>query len=543
MPDKITATRVLCQGGLNRNENSFLLSAVSPGSGSSLLNYETNQAGGYRRISGYSKLHATFAEVTSITDPAEGKVLGIWVFYNNATSAYEYIAARKQTSGNTYKFYLYNASTGWSAFSPGFTQTYSTAIYRVRGLSFNFGIGNHMVFVDGVNKAVIYDGTSWYQLSSANAGGTGSPGGNQVINSPVVVSVFKQSIFLAKGAIISYSAPTDPFTWTVAAGGGQQIFEEEVVNIKPFRERLFVWGSGKIGEIEGYIDNAGDAGFLFNPVTSSLGCISRDSIIEVGGNLLFMAPDGIHPIAGTLRNDDIELTLLSEAIQTVINNVVDTYNMDEIVALNIQSKTQFRLFISDASDEISDSYGIIGCLRLNGGDGPIWEFFELMGIRANCAWSGVVSGQEVILHGDYNGLVYVQESTNSFDGSNIVAVYTTPYLDFGDTEIRKTFRKWNTFIKPEGSATLDMAVRYDWGSQYVLNPRDYTDIVLSDAPKYGNDFQYNDGSVYGGDSVLRFTQNIEGSGYSIQISYVSDGVYSPYTIQGFVPEFSIKGRN
>lgn len=544
MPDRIQAAKVLCQGGLNKNDNSFLLSAVSPGSGASLINYETNQSGGYRRINGYSKLSASFAEVTSAGDPAEGKVLGIWVFYNNTSEEYEYIAARKLTSGNTYKFYLYNASTGWSAFSTGMTHVYSTDIYRVRGLSFNFGIGNHMVFVDGVNKAVIYNGTNWYALDSTNTGGTGDPGGDQVVDDPIVVAVFKQSLFLARGAIISYSAPTDPFTWTAAAGGGQQIFEEEVVNIKPFRDRLFVWGSGKIGEIEGFVDSSGNnSGFLFNAVTGNLGCISRDSLIEVGGNLLFMAPDGIHPIAGTQRNDDIELSLLSENIQSIMDNIIDSYQMDEIVAINIQSKTQFRLFVSDASDAVSESYGILGCLRVNGTDGPIWEFFELMGIRANCVWSGIVAGQEVILHGDYNGLVYVQESTNSFDGGNIMAVYTTPYLDFGDTEIRKTFRKWNTFIKPEGSATLDMAVRYDWGSSYVLNPRDYTDIIIANAPKYGNDFEYDDGSVYGGARINRFTQNVEGSGYSIQISYVSDGVFSPYTIQGFVPEFTTKGRN
>ncbi len=186
MPDRIQAAKVLCQGGLNKNDNSFLLSAVSPGSGASLINYETNQSGGYRRINGYSKLSASFAEVTSAGDPAEGKVLGIWVFYNNTSEEYEYIAARKLTSGNTYKFYLYNASTGWSAFSTGMTHTYSTDIYRVRGLSFNFGIGNHMVFVDGVNKAVIYNGTNWYALDSTNTGGTGDPGGDQVVDDPIV---------------------------------------------------------------------------------------------------------------------------------------------------------------------------------------------------------------------------------------------------------------------------------------------------------------------------------------------------------------------
>jgi hypothetical protein len=155
MPDRIQATKILCEGGLNRNENSFLLSSVSPGSAYSLINYETNQSGGYRRINGFAEYNSTYPEVTaSAGDTAEGKVLGIWVFYSSASSDYEVIAARKLASGNTYKFYKLGVS-GWTAFATGFTHVYDTTIYRIRAEQFNFGDGNKIIFVDGVNKAVI----------------------------------------------------------------------------------------------------------------------------------------------------------------------------------------------------------------------------------------------------------------------------------------------------------------------------------------------------------------------------------------------------
>lgn len=93
-----------------------------------------------------------------------------------------------------------------------------------------------------------------------------------------------------------------------------------------------------------------------------------------------------------------------------------------------------------------------------------------MGIHANCAFSGFIDGREYVLHGDYDGYVFRQEVGNTFNKTNITAIYTTPYLDFGDTEIRKLLRTLNTFIRAEGSVSFNIAVRFDWGDKYVLNP-------------------------------------------------------------------------
>jgi len=60
-----------------------------------------------------------------------------------------------------------------------------------------------------------------------------------------------------------------------------------------------------------------------------------------------------------------------------------------------------------------------------------------MGIHSNTSWSGYdEDGVERIFHGNYAGIVYEQEVGNSFATAEITAIYTTPYLDFGDTEIR-----------------------------------------------------------------------------------------------------------
>lgn len=540
MPDRIQSQRVICQGGLNKSENSLLLSEQFPGAAVRLVNYETALSGGYRRIDGFEYLDANFPGPTG-----EGAVLCVTGFTDTPTGLDYFICARKDVGTNTYSFYYLDLfGGGWTAFTTGITarstiDPIGNNIKRVRVASFNFGTINMLIFVDGCNPACIYDGTTWYELTSGGAGTSVSPGGDQIIDYPAVVDIFKSSIFLSgdenNPSIVSYSAPSDPFDWTAASGAGQMIFSQPVVQIKPFRDRNYVFGQSQIK----FASPDTTAGFIFSDVTTDLGCIARDSVLEVGGNLVFMSADGIRPVAGTYNIADVELSLLSQNIQDLINQTIIDNDMTDLVGVSIRKKTQFRHFFSNDAIAVTDAKGIIGCLR-----GNQWEFFEILGIRASCAWSGFLSSTEYILHGDYDGKVYIEEiQSTSFNGDDILSVYTTPYLDFGDTEVRKLMRTLNVFLKPEGSVTFSMAVRFDWGDINAVNPSNYTGLSVDGPILYGGGSTYGGGSSYGGATKKVLKTNIQGSCFSVQFSIVSQGTYAPHTMQGLVCEFSTKGRD
>ena len=55
MPDQIQSYKVICNGGLNSNENHLDLSDNNPGAATRLVNYEVSLFGGYRRINGFQK--------------------------------------------------------------------------------------------------------------------------------------------------------------------------------------------------------------------------------------------------------------------------------------------------------------------------------------------------------------------------------------------------------------------------------------------------------------------------------------------------------
>jgi len=54
------------------------------------------------------------------------------------------------------------------------------------------------------------------------------------------------------------------------------------------------------------------ANIRVDPIAENVGCLSGYSIQEIGGDLVFLAPDGIRTVAGTARIGDVELGTVSK---------------------------------------------------------------------------------------------------------------------------------------------------------------------------------------------------------------------------------------
>lgn len=548
MADEIESFKLICSGGLNSNENHLDLSDNKSGSATRLVNFEPSLYGGYRRIEGYH--HLGGLDTTVGGSSAEGAVLGLALYKNEHIGNPYFIAARKDVGATTYKFYKFVAYSGWQLIANQPTRNTvsgSLSISKIRQVQFDWGTGSSICFVDGINPAVIFDGTNWYELQQSNSGGTSSPGGNQLVDAPSIVGEYQNHLWvggdLTSRATIRHSAPNDPYTWTSAAGGGSLSPAFNVVQIKPFRDDLFVFGTNSIKKVGTTKNSAGGITFALESVTNNVGCIARDSVVEIAGDLLFLAPDGFRPVSSTSKIGDVELETVSKPIQVTLVNLIKNYSADTVNSVVIRSKSQVRFFVGDSTTPQVDSYGIIG--GLYDSQGSInWSFGELNGIRASVTESGYIGSEEYVVHGDYDGKVYQQENGKSFAGNDIVAVYSTPYLDFGDTEVRKTLRKVNTFVRAEGPATFFLSLDYDWGDYNTSKPSEYTQASTGGPVRYNAlNLDYGDANaLYGGNSKPILTADVQGSGFSTRATFVTVGQSEPYSIQGLVFEFSISGR-
>lgn len=517
MADRIQALKVSCLGGLDTNKDLLTQAERYPGSALQLINYEPSIAGGYRRVGGYANSYGTV--------PGQGDVLGINIFegVNNGI-----FACRRPSAGTDY-FYRWNTGTSaWVAITTPGTVT-MVGVKKVRFENLTWGI-NKMALVDGVNPAAIYDGTTYTQITASTAPTT-----------PKYVTQFANHLFLAGDSSAPYnlyfSAPTAETNFSPAAGAGVINVGFPIVQIKSFRDVLYIFGKNAIKRLVG----TSIADFNLQEVTNNLGCLVPDSVVEFAGNLVFLSYDGFRPIAGTARIGDVELENLSKQIQTSVNSLIDeivqsTLDVEKFNSIVYNKKSQFRF--------LSQTDGVFGFLaglrRTDQGIGM--EFSQLFDMTATAAASGLLNTDEIILHGDSTGKVYKQEEGSNFDGRSILSVYQTPYYYFEDPTIRKNFYNVTTFLRADGLVNIALAVSYDFDdSQNVFNPPDYG-ITSQYAAAFYNSALYDSAAVYDGNPSPVVKTNIEGSGFAISFTYVTNDTNLSHNIQGLVMNFSYNDR-
>lgn len=540
MADNLQTAMTISQGGLDSTENHLYLDQNRPGGAVSLVNYEVGLYGGYRRIDGFEYFDANYPTIDDTN--ATGPVLGIAI-YRNIDDTETIFAMRAQKVGNVYKIYKYSAGVGWVAQATGLVQNTLTiyrSILKIRFHKVVFGGVSYIIFVDGVNNPIIWDGTTWRQPTLAGLGTDVSPGGDQMLAAPSYVTSFKNHVFYGGDAqypaTVFHSAPEAPFDYTAASGAGQIPVGFTIRQIRPFRDALYVFG--KV-HLKGIVVSS--TTFVLQDVANNIGTIASDSVQEINGDIIFLAQDGVRTVSGTDKIGDINLGSISKQVQRLVNSIQDNYDLVNLNSVVIKKKSQFRYFISSANTT-SEGIGMIGGLR-TAGDQAGWEFSELNGIRASCVENDYLDDVETTLHGDYDGSVYIQESGRTFNGSPVISVYSTPFLTFGDYLLNKVGRRLRTFYKPEGSLQIGIKVDYDWLDPATLSPTLYSESSTSVVELYDTGLLYDSGLLYGTDDIYPvINTDIQGSFKSIRLTYTTSGDYAPHTIQGFLIDFSTSSK-
>lgn len=514
MPDNIRSFAAPCSGGLINNLDYLTQGASLPGSAIRMINYEPSLEGGYRRISGYANTYGT------VPGEVGTPVLGVSVFKDLNDGIF---ACRKPDVGNDYFHYWDNATAAWVTPSTVGTPT-MTDVSKVRFAKLHWSVPT-LVMTDGVNPAAYWDGTTYAQITGAT-----------VPAAPKYCETFSNHLFLAGDATapteIYFSAPLSVSDFSPASGGGVINVGFEIKAIKSFRDQLYIFGSNSIKRLVG--NNI--ANFVLSDVTKNLGCISSDAVIEFNGDLLFLGPDGIRPISGTDRIGDIELATLSKPVQSIFERFTQNEDLDSITLLVLNKKSQFRLFFANA-----EALGLIGSIRTSGEAGRGFEYSQLVGVEVYCADSGYIGTEEYVLHGDSLGRLHRQEVGSSFNGEPIFSLFQTPYFYMDDPILRKVYYDVNTYMRSEGSVEILLGVKYDYGNSDILLPTDYS-LTTEGAATYWGLATYDTTDIYDGNpSPVRKT-NIQGSGDSVSLTYVTIADQPSHTIQSFVVSYSLADR-
>ena len=526
---------VAVDGGLVSSTNVINL-LKTPGVAKDLRNFEVSTEGGYRRINGYQKFGTTSAvkptgsttNILGVFPYADGVIAtaGTGIFFSNDGQTWLNIGRSSVASSGD----NYTAFTGRSTLTR--TSQGQCQFTLFDGATFDYG---QVIIADGANKPYIF-----------RMEGTGDLNTRTFFSEEITVSSTKgvkyvtthDKHLIAAGvednlSTIFYSATLDPTSFT-GTGSGSIVVEDQIEGIRGFRNELFIFCTNSIFKLININDSSNIA---IVPVTKNVGCLSGYSIQEIGGDLIFLAPDGLRTVAGTARIGDIELGTVSKAIQPLVTDLAENINTFVISSVVLREKSQYRLFYTNTSLEQTQQKGIIGTLRPNG-----FQWSETRSLEVTAIGSGFDNNNvEQYYHGDTEGFVYQHDTGNNFDGSNILARFETPNYDYGDLGTLKTLHYVRVSASSEGIVEPDLQVRFDYGNTDIPQPPDLFDIGVINPPSKFADALFNTNVFGGGDNPL-IRVPLQGSGTSNNFTIISDDTKAPYTINGFYVDYIPSGR-
>jgi len=511
--DLISPFVVSCAGGLTLNKDVF---SMQPGEALILQNFEPDIKGGYRRVSGTARYNTTIVPQGSSNSSL---IVDCSIIFND-----QIIVAR---GGD-----IHRGTTSGSFTS--LTTGLGTSTRKYDFEKFNFNGTDKLIIATGHSPAQIINSSFAVDVVNATGGGTAP-------SNPKFVKAFQNHMFYA-GATNSqeviFSVAFEEDNFTTGSGAGSFKVDSAVVGLKVFRNELIIFCEDRIYKLTG----TSSASFAVQEVTRNIGCRDGGSIQEIGGDVIFLAPDGLRTIAGTARIGDVELGSISRQIQSRIDEIT----LDRISSIVIRGKSQYRLFYPVTGRGQLSSKGIIGVLKNNPNTGSIgFEYADMVGIKPACTDSDFVSSIETQIFGGYDGFIYKMETGNTFatgaTTTTIQAVYRSPDMVMGDPGLRKYMQRVNLNYEGEGTAVqADLAVRYDYDDQNSPQPDKIAIVSGGGAAVYGVALYNN--ATYDASGIPLIRQSVEGSGFAVALKIDDQSSSNAFSIKGFQLEFTPGGR-
>ena len=403
-----------------------------------------------------------------------------------------------------------------------FLTTDRSGMTKGRFTQYNFNGTDFIAGVDGANNPFKYDTSTFTVLDSAP---TDVLGASHVVN-------FKNQLFFAKGSSITFTAPFTDNDFSAANGAGSLNVGNTITGLIVFREQLIIFSERTISRLVGNTI----ADFQLQPITRDIGCIETDTIQEVGGDVMFLGPDGIRSLAATEKIGDFDLAVVSKPIQTEVTNFVNRNTSFSSVV--IRKKNQYRLMGFNTNFTQDSSQGILATQTQEG-----FSWSELRGIRAHVADSNYNAADEEVAFAHTDGYVYSMETGNNFDGATIPSTFATPFVPINDPRIRKTIYKMFLYTDPQGSFSATMNLKFDFEESDVIQPDGVTfdNTAGATAAAFYGESIYGSGS-YGGTIQRLFDSQTIGSGNVVSVQFVSDSDNPPYSLDALTLEYGTYGR-
>lgn len=350
------------------------------------------------------------------------------------------------------------------------------------------------------------------------------------------ITKYQDHVVLGGGPLhpnsVVVSARFDPLDYSGTGAWSVEV-ADEVMGLHTFRDFLYIFCRSAIYRL---VNLESSKNAAVRPVTTKIGCVDGHTIQEIGGDILFLADDGLRYLGATDRIDDVSINLVSDPIRPLITSI--DANLGPVSSVVIPSKAQYRLFFTD---NLGRKKGIIGTLLTDGSFS--WSTTSDMWVKDITITTE--DNDERVFHIGSPTIgtkrVYYHDTGIDFDGTPIRAHWTTPYFNMGDPFVRKNLHFLAAYLEAEDKAEVEINLLYDHEDPTTLQPEPFYMAPVVEAARWGEavwgEFQWG---------AIRYPLNdifLEGSGKWAQLTFKDNAIdNSPYIIRGYDLQFTPAGR-
>lgn len=260
-------------------------------------------------------------------------------------------------------------------------------------------------------------------------------------------------------------------------------------------------------------------------VITGVGCIARDSVQNIGTDLLFLSDSGIRGLGRTIQEKSSPVRDISRNVRDTLLDYVKSENTAKIRSVYFETDAFYLLILP--VNNFCFYFDLRQFLQDGSARATIWD-----SIAPKCA---TVTNNNRLLLGKTNGVAKYDGYTDN--SKSYIFSYYSPFLDFGSPSITKVLKKMGITVIGASDTTLELKWAFDYRDSYRSTQATTTTVNTSEF----NVDEYNVATYTSSIVIDNIKRQLSGSGNVIQIGVDAAIKGTPVSIQK-IDIYAIPGR-
>lgn len=272
--------------------------------------------------------------------------------------------------------------------------------------------------------------------------------------------------------------------------------------------------------------NANDLGSLaLADVIKGVGCVARDSVQNIGTDLIFLSNSGVRSLMRTIQEKSAPVRDLSRNVRDQLLQFVATENLEKIRSVYYEPDAFYLLALPTSN--FTYCFDLRQFLQDGSSRATIWDTIDPSSL---CA-----TQDKKLLIGKTNGIA--QYAGYQDNGSQYIFSYFSPYVDFQSPALTKVLKKIGITVVGGSSTTLTINWGFDYETQYKT-----AQVTTSTAAvaEYGI-AEYNIAEYSATIFIDQVKKQLSGSGNVVQIGINAAINGKPFSLQR-IDIYAVTGR-